>query len=236
MKYFPQGWNFFRFLITPDEMEQLLCGLHHVVFTKRVTADYVESPPEEYLIKYRNLYEKLGTGYRFEWKEDYPYFDLSIGLSEDLDKCAYGEPFADKRDGQHYKLSDFQEPCISLQPFILMIGEDEKLYSRVSYTQFPELTVGIELQYPKKICYFSENPIESGYSRIVPCGETETYELYQKLVKNVKTFTKTLNFQTEQGKSYRSGVWVSPQAKEDFKKFYFAAHYGISFLERRKRQ
>lgn len=207
MKYFPQGWNFFRFLITPDEMEQLLCGLHHVVFTKRVTADYVESPPEEYLIKYRNLYEKLGTGYRFQWKKDYPYFDLSIGLSDDLDKCAYGEPF-----------------------------EDEKLYSRVSYTQFPELTVGIELQYPKKICYFSENPIESGYSRIVPCGETETYELYQKLVKNVKTFTKTLNFQTEQGKSYRSGVWVSPQAKEDFKKFYFAAHYGISFLERRKRQ
>jgi len=53
--YYPVGWNRFKFIITPKEMEEILYDLHHVVFNARVQADYIESPAEKLSKFIRNI-------------------------------------------------------------------------------------------------------------------------------------------------------------------------------------
>jgi len=48
MKYYPHLWNTFKFLVTPDELRTVLDGFHHVAFTHRVPANYVESDQNIY--------------------------------------------------------------------------------------------------------------------------------------------------------------------------------------------
>ena len=216
-----QGWNQFKFIVTPDEMEQLLTGLYHVNFQSRVPVDYVKSAPEDFLNHYRKLYEKLASGYQFQWERDYTYFDVHTGLSDDLGKCTYGEPF--EIEGNFYKLSDFEEPCVGLGPFALIL-EGGKLWANYSYLMLPEYTVGIVLQYPKKLSYYSTDR----EPQAVSCNDIQTYAVYEMLVKEIKAITKALQFK-DSHKTYRSGsIRISEQAKIDFQKFYFCNHYGVT--------
>ena len=46
MKMFVKGWNKFKFIITPDELEQILDGFHHVVF------EHAERQKEDEVVLY----------------------------------------------------------------------------------------------------------------------------------------------------------------------------------------
>jgi len=215
MKMFIKGWNKFKFIITPDELEQVFDGFRHVVFQRRVPADYVESETGIFSQNYRNFYEKLAAGYRFEWKRDYKYFDLHMGFTDDLSKCSYGASFQDKRDGKFYKTSKFSEPCVGVSPFALYIADDGKLHTNYSYTQFPEYAVGLQLEYPK----------------LSMAGEevmTDTFKVYQTICERIKKISKGLVFQSGE-KLYKPNVKISSGAREDFERFYFAKHFGCKF-------
>lgn len=224
MKYYPQGWKKFRFIIAPHEMEQVLSGLHHVVFNCCVPADYKETDPETFHERYRALYEKLSSGYALEWPRDYRYFDARTGLTNDLSCCPYSQIMQNEDTGEPYKRAEFEEPCVAVDPFVLIVDQNGKLCSQCSYYQFPAYTIGMELQYPKHICRFSRET--EGIEALISCSDLETYKAYESIVGNVKGIAHKLVF-TIHGKKHRPDVWISKWAENDFQHFYFAKHYGI---------
>ena len=227
MNWFPEGWNRFLFLVTPEEQEELFSGFHQVTFCRRVPRGYRESPAETLLAPWRALWEKLPGPEPPDLKRDRNCFDWADGLTHDLTRCRYAAPFQDKATGEWFQLADFDEPCVGVQPFALVLGEDGKLYTRFHYGQFPRLIAGLELQYPKKAAYF--NKTRDGYERIVPCGEIETYcRVYQPLTQRIKAITKPLTFSIG-GKTFRPGIRISPKAREAFPGFWFAREYDIRF-------
>jgi hypothetical protein len=107
MKYYPKGWNVFKFLVTPEELKSVLKDFHFVEFARRVPENYKETLQRTVFDKYEKLYNKLITNHKFEWKNDWAYFDLPIGITNDLKKCTHAPKFLDKDDGNWYKLNDF---------------------------------------------------------------------------------------------------------------------------------
>lgn len=226
MDWFPQGWNRFLFLVTPEEWESLLAGFHQVTFCCRVSGNYVESPPETLAAPWRNLYEKLQGVVPVDSKKDRKCFRWADGLTHDLGKCCYTAPFRDESSGEWFRCADFAEPCVGVQPFAMTIGEDGKLHTRFSYSMLSRLIAGLELQYPKKIAYFNES--RDGYSRVIPCQEAETYrEVYEPLTRRIKAMTGPLRFSAG-SREYRSPMRVSPEARKSFSRFWFAREYKIA--------
>lgn len=225
MDWFPQGWNRFLFLVTPEEWEDLLSGFHQVTFCRRVPKVYRESPPGTLLAPWQALWEKLRGPEPPDLKRDRDCFDWADGLTHDLARCAYGAPFRDQETGEWFRLTDFDEPCVGVQPFAMVLGEDGKLYTRFHYSQFPRLIAGLELQYPKKVAWF--NRAGDGYERIVPSEELETFcRVYRPLTQRIKGMTRPLTFSIGD-KTYRPSVRVSPRAREAFPGFWFAREYDI---------
>ena len=62
MNYLVQGWNIYRFLLSPDELRQILSPYHLVIFNAHVPKDYVESTLNEYIAAYSSLYNLLISG------------------------------------------------------------------------------------------------------------------------------------------------------------------------------
>ena len=54
--YYSQGYYTFHFLITPNELENLLQPYHMIITNAHVPADYTESPISEYIELYRQLF------------------------------------------------------------------------------------------------------------------------------------------------------------------------------------
>ena len=215
--YFPKGWNIFNFIITPDELREVFGGFHHVIYNRRVADSYTESDPSDFFESYKMLYEKLSTGYRFIRKDDRQYFEgIHIGLSDDLSKCAYGEPY--EKDTEWYKSSNFLEPCVGVSPLAFFLSKEEKTLSiKGLYTSYPEYTVGLSIMYPKKVIFYKQN---NEVERTVDCIDIDTYKVYQEIMRRIKAISKSLRF-TSECKEFKPSVKISNYALNDFSNFYF---------------
>ena len=56
MKYYPKGWHIYNFLVTPQELKDILRGFHIVEHCRRVPADYIESNFADFVRDYENFY------------------------------------------------------------------------------------------------------------------------------------------------------------------------------------
>jgi hypothetical protein len=221
MKYFSKGWNTFKFLVSPLELTTIIKEFHHIEFSKRVPENYIESDPIECFNKYKIFYDKLISNYKFVWETDFDLFDFRIGLSNDLSKCTYDKKFMDKKDKKYYKISNFKEPCVGINIIVLRFDENKKLFSNYSYIQFPENTMGLEIQYPKELYYYEEVNGEIVTKRAINCNEIETYNnVYKKIVEDIKKISKNLAF-TMDGKEYKTSIKVSKSIIEEVKNIYF---------------
>jgi hypothetical protein len=185
MKFFPNSWNTFKFLISPKEFENIFNEFHHIEYTHRVSKDYIETDPQMLFDNYRLFYNKLVSNYKF-LKSDDELTNLQTGFSDDLSKCTFGESFIDKTNKQHYKICDFKEPCVGLGIVVLVFDQSKKLFSNRSFIQYPENTIGLEIEFPKELNYYEEN-------KTVNCNEIETYNrvyktIIEKIKKNIKKF------------------------------------------------
>ena len=216
-----KGWNLFNFLISPQELESIIKKFHHVEYTIRVSENYVETDPQEYIQKYKKFYEKLTSNYKFVWNKDYKLFDLNIGLSNDLSKCTYGKKFLDENDQKYYKISDFKEPSVGLSIFILFLNKDKKLFSNYSYTQFPENAIGLQMQFPKDFYYYEKENNEVIIKEEINCNNMETFnEVYKTIVSEIKNISKNLIF-TIGEKEYKTSIKVSKNITNEIKNIYF---------------
>lgn len=224
MEYLVAGFESFRFIITPDEIEKVLDGFHFVVDNAHVPIEYLESPPVEFLSVYREMYRLLSEGYKFVDQRDYRLFPMS-GVTTNLAMCKYG--LIHEYQGSMYKSPCFDEPCVSIHPFILyLMGSDDKISvsTRVSRLQYPEYVVGIEMSYAKRIQY----ECGSSYEELRTTHELESYKDYVTLKERIKAITKGLKFEIA-GKVVRPSVRISKDALQDAKHFFFFTSHHCVF-------
>lgn len=101
MKYYPKGWHTYKFLVTPQELNDILRGFHIVEYSSRVPADYIESNFADFVRDYEVFYRLLTSSERI----GHIILDnLLKGFSNNLSKCAYGAPFQDSDDKLWYKI------------------------------------------------------------------------------------------------------------------------------------
>lgn len=217
--YLTAGWETFYFIITPRELKTVLEGMHLLHIQSRVPAEYTETPMEEYLEYYQDLYEKRVTGRPITPADLWLFHD--IGVAGTLDRHGYGEPF--EIDGGVYRKSDFDEPTAYISHFPMYCErfnpEKPKLCLTVidpTRGWYEENTVGLELVYPKKIQY----PDGDDYTDLESTQELPSYQDFLTLKKRIQAITKPLRVMMLD-REVRTRVRVSPAALEDLDKFPF---------------
>ena len=205
MNYLVQGWNIYRFLLSPDELRQILSPYHLVIFNAHVPKDYVESTLDEYIAAYSSLYNLLISGEKIIRQRDYPLF-LHRGATSDLSNCLYGRFHL--YEGQQYKSAEFREPVVGISPVALYIriDDDKKLHcsTACSYSFYSEDYMGIALEYPKMIQYRFGDDYEALKS-------TETLNSYQDFIRlrdSIKKITRPLSIKAA-GVERRLNIRVS---------------------------
>lgn len=213
------GWEMLHFIITPEELSRCLADFHLVVHNAHVPVDYVESSVDSYIDTQKRLFERLASGDKILWKEDYTLFQIT-GLTTDLSLCGYGNTH--EYNGELFMRPAFVEPCIHLAPFTFNVMRDNNgnlsISKRVSYTQHPENTVGIEVSYPKRIQFKSS--ANGNYGMLQSTKELHSYQDFILFKEIIKRITRPLSFQMA-GKTRNPGVRISEDALRYVPKFYF---------------
>lgn len=216
-RYLVSGWNLFNFILTPVELENILDGFHAVINNAHVPLDYVESSISEYVSTYKELYEHLSKGDKLVWNEHYTLFQ-QIGLTTNLSLCKYGK--VHEYDGKKFYLPDFDEPCVNFAPFTLFNMKDKNgklsISTRVSYIQYPENTVGLQMSYPKNIQF----SMGEDYELLRSTKELGSYQDYLLLKERISKLTKPLQFFLED-KKVRPSVRISKGALEKIESYYY---------------
>ncbi len=224
MSFLVQGWNVFSFLITPEELREILREYHLVINNAHVLLDYTESPLEEYIDIYSKLYCLFTSGEKIVWERDHSLF-VHRGVTSNLAKCQYGR--VHEYEGWQYKSAEFDEPVVNLAPFVLNIYKDSKqkwcCLAKGSYLLNPEKFMGIQLQFPKKIQY--EN--EGVYEELKSTNYLEHYQVYVDLKNIINKMTKVLVVQVEK-EAVKTNIRVSEGAKEDLCRSHFFKNNNVS--------
>ena len=216
MKYYPiGGWNTCKFIVTPQELKEILEGFHLVEFCRRVAANYIETEIDNFISDYEDFYDLLISGQKFNLREDDVTTKLLVGITNDLSKCAYSASFQDKKDKSWYRTPDFFEPCVGINIFTLCLDGKQKLHSNFSYMQFPENIMGLQLNFPKKIYLQQDVECEK------KCTELDTYnDVYQVVIEKIKHLCGNLILMIGEN-VHRTNIKVSTSALKDIKGAYF---------------
>jgi len=223
--WFVTGWEMFYFIVTPEELEKCLTEFHLVVHNAHVPIDYVETSINSYINMQKQLFELLRTGEKLNWKEHHMLLKQT-GLTTELSRCKYGNMH--EYQGNLYKRPDFDEPCINFSPFTFYVMEDKngkcRVSTRVSYTQYPENIIGIELSYPKNIQFISS---ETGNFEALQSTKTlHSYQDYLLLKSRISDMTRLLSFQIG-NRLIKPRVRISTNALESISNFYFFKSHSI---------
>ena len=219
MKYFRLTTKKFHFLVTPQELLQLLAGFHHVVFTGGVEPGYTESDPNVLFSTYDALYRKLKNGEKLIWEDDYQIAQFTAGITQHLDNCVYSP-----RNPRW--IPDFEEPCPHLDTFCFLPWKDQ-LSTAFGVPFNPENVCGLCLYFDSKVEYLTASKKHA--PGIAVYSEFDDYEAYEQLISNIKAITKPLKLDWN-GKVRRTALRVSPDAKRDLENFYFITANGIKIL------
>lgn len=219
MKYNILSDKKLHFIVTPDELREILKGFHYVVTDKGVRKNYTESEPCDFLGKYDELYDKLKNGDRLIRENDFGIVNFSTGLTAHLENCIY-------HPTSRLSVPDFSEPCPYIDTFCICPFND-KLSTSFSVMQFPENVCGLCLHFPLRIEY--ENETEKHAVGLVDGRELEDFSTYEILTNRINSFTKPmkLNFN---GSVRRTSVRISDNAKTEFDNFYFAYSNNITII------
>lgn len=218
--YFIKSTKKFQFLITPDELRNVLKDVHFVIANTGVTKDYIESDPSVFLHKYETLYNRLASGDKLVWAIDYEIIGFSTGITRYPENIQYAP-------STRLNIPNFLEPCAHIEPFGFYMMEYGQLSTAFHIQQIAENTIGLCLSFPSKVEY----EVSTGKHQvgIVTYDELDDNKTYQEIVECIKAITKPLNL-TIQNKKYRPAVRVSEQAKQDLENFYFCKSNGVKFL------
>lgn len=209
INYLVQGWNKYKFLLSPNEVREVFKDYHMVIFNAHVPIDYTESDMDEYIAAYKSLYELQLGGERIIWQRDHSLF-LQRGVTSDLSNCKYGH--VHMYEEKQYKSADFYEPVVGLSQVVLSInkGADEKLHCSTagSFIMCSEDFMGIQLEYPKMIQY----KVSGEYEPLKSTKELKTYRDFEKLKAAINGITRPLTIRTADAEK-RTDIRISDEVK-----------------------
>ncbi len=215
---------------TPDEVATVMKAgaFHTLIVNTHVPKNYIETPVDECLSAYRTLFEKLASGARLSWEEDWSLFPCRH-LTRDPSLCVWERQHVYR--GRTYTSAprDYAARCLQMEPFILYREPHEgraATYSKVySYTQFPEYTVGLQFHCATRRTWWDEDGASHTEDMT---GSPDSADL-QWLRTAFGAITKPLKF--EDGvRVVNPGIRVSPAAKEALKGFHFFANGGYHII------
>lgn len=224
MSYLADGWHVFSFLITPDELKQVLQKHHLVIDNAHVPLDYTESSLSEFIDGYTALYTRLVGGEKLTWENDHRLL-MHQGITSDLSGCSFGR--FHEFQGEMYKYLDFGEPVVHMSPCTLRFYHDAKqklcYSSKHSYMQFTEYVMGYQLNYPKRIQYKTETGYEPPRSTQALASYLDYVNLRNAIMKITKTLTVMQNGQVK-----KTEFRVSNEVKEQLSQCYSFQNFGIT--------
>lgn len=219
MQYYTLSAKKFHFIITPEELCDVLKGFDHVVTNTGVARDYIKRDPEAVIRKYTALYQKLTSGAELIYRFDHHITALNTGITGHLENCLY-------KPTSRLSVPCFSEPCPELDTFCFLL-EKEQLSTSFSVDQYIENVCGLYLWFPSRVEYPTA---AEGH----PAGITETsrmadHETFEILTDRIKAITKPLAVETD-GKLKRTRVRISSNAKKDIVHFYFFSSHSIRVI------
>lgn len=221
--FYSQGYYMFHFLITPNELENLLQPYHLIITNAHVPADYIESPISEYIELYRQLYEMLISGEKLSTDRDHRLF-AQRSVVPDLAMCRHEHYH--KYEDKEYKHIKFDEPHPYFSPFALVFYRDDNqklcASTRWSYIVNSENIMGIEMNFAKKIKYIDD-------SEFMHTSELESYSEYAALKKSIMKITKPLCVIMD-GEQKKTSVRISEEVKKHINNFYFFKNGNITVV------
>jgi len=141
-----KGWQTLNFLLTPEELEQLLLArpLHLVVGNARVPATYEQTPIAEYAETYRIFVAALKGDRELDWRVTQP---LYMGLTFSMNIISF-RPYSEA-----YKGTVAAEPLVNLSPFEVHYYHGTVCTTMLGNHMF---SLGLSLQYPKVVSFDGE--------------------------------------------------------------------------------
>lgn len=213
MEYTVTAWEKEYFLVTPDDLETVLEGFHHVAVVG-VKRGYTESDPADFHASYRTLYDRLAAGDKLLWARDWGFAGLHTGLTDHTENVAYAPT-------KRLSVPDFAEPCVELQAFAVRAWKDSPLTKGWEISQNPENILGLVMCFPSKVLYPGGGIRTSDTLADVTVRDT--------IRSRLKTFTKPLKV-TNGEKTVNTRIRVSEAAKADLRQFFFMKDSGLTIL------
>ena len=208
-RIFVESWDKFCVCITPEELKDILGGLHLVKTSGPVPADYRQTPTSEYAAMYGELLARLCE------PEPEP------GNVARLDGFALVQtlPGGSYADVQEYRQCFRREETVIMELFSLKcwpVAGKTTLSTSFSHWQEPEAVVGIRFLCPKNLSCWQED----GTMELVSTADMDFWKEYQGLKKRIRAMTKPLRV-TLEGREVRTAVRVSSAMGERLEELYF---------------
>ena len=133
-----KGLNKFHFIITPDELENILYDFYFYKSGFQTAPDkypynYIEINNNELYEKYKRFYDKLISGYKFELRNTGNGF-----ITDEL--LSFLPILLTDKSARNWEgaMMDF---------FTLYLDKNRRLATYITYLQYPENITGLELNY-----------------------------------------------------------------------------------------
>ncbi len=215
------GRKYVYLAATPDEVAEVLRegGFHMLIVNAHVPTDYTKTPVEEWLSTYRTLYEKLASGARLLWKEDWMLFQARH-LTRDPSLCVWEREHT--YHGRTYKCAPLEllERGLTVEPLVLYRETHEgraTTYSKAyGFTQFPESTVGLQFSVATNRWWWDDADL----THEEDITDLPDYADLQWLKGRFGRITKPLKFEDGE-RMVNTGIRVTEAAKEVLGSFFF---------------
>ena len=219
------GFQSVLFVVTPDELRELIAPFTLFIGNKRMPRDYVSSPVGEFLENYSRIYEKLSAGEMIDPDKDDDLLRY-YSLTTDITSLIWRDIVS---DGVPYMLfgGTTRGTPPYLAPFTFNTYEENgKLFvsTRGSWmVTYAGEIMGFELIFPK----FSRS--DSGFFGMESEKDMDSYADYKLFRDAVMKMTFAMKF-GQNGFVKRTSIRMSKNAAADVSGFYCLKSRGIRLM------
>ena len=215
------GFKSLCFIITPDELREMLRPVTLFVSNTHVPGDYSFTSDEEFIKNYTEIYMKLRRGEKIDKRTDHGFLK-HYSYTTDISSVHYGDEHI--YEGKKYKLfveSDRGFPPY-FGPFAVMLShEKDKVALSTRVSDSIGDIIGFELVFPNKAeaaCYGLKSEKDwKSYSDYLLCSEF------------INSHTSPLGISVN-GVVKRTVIRVSEEAKKHLPDYDFVRNHAITIL------
>ena len=200
-----KGRDLFYFIITPDEITEILEGLDQYIVTKnsRVELNYKDTSYQEFFNSYKVFFEQILIGDKQFDKKEHWNIERPVRTSviDDINKIKFEVIIDEKGNAMPYNRIIPTEPVINIDPFYLFWSAEQAKLS-VAYINEPGI-IGLRSSYPKYVSF--------NYTDYIDTTAYKSFTLYKTMVDRIKKISRKAKVETPV-KLFKPNFWVSSDA------------------------